>query len=211
MSTDFAVLDALNQSTPTNFDTLDSSMAFRSDANNMARLGDDKLYVRFYNRPMKDEEKSKEAGRSIFKDVVFINIKIPGDKNNDVNRMAFPEDYQRFPVHFERFKKNQEQVIGTPLNALPFLTEAQVTEYATIFIKTVEQLAGMSDVNCQKFMGSIEHKQKAQAWLDSFKGAERLREEFEEQRKADQEKMAAMQAQLDALTKQPSTVAQVKK
>jgi hypothetical protein len=199
----FAAVDLMHQATPTNFDNLDAGMAFRSDGQAVSRQGDDKLYVKFYSKAIKDEAKSQEAGRAIFKDTLFINIKMPGDKHNDVNRIAFPEDIQRFPVHFERFKRGQEQVVGTPLSALPFLTEVQVEEYASMFIKTVEQLAGLPDVQAQKILGSITHKQQAQAWLDSFKGAERLRAEFEEQRKADAEKMAAMQAQLDALTKTP--------
>jgi hypothetical protein len=203
MAETFAVLDALNQAAPTNFDAVDANMMFKSDENRVATAMDSKLFVRFFVKPVKNEAKSLEAGRAIMEDHVFVNIKIPGDKNNDVIKdcQLEPSYIQRFPVHYERFKKNLEQVVGTPLTALPFLTEAQVEEYRTMNIRTVEQLAGMADVQCQTILGSIAHKQKAQEWLDSFKGAERLRQEFEEQRKADAEKMAAMQAQLDRLTK----------
>jgi len=213
MTADFATLDAAHQAIPTNLDALDSRMAFQSDANQVSRAGDDKLFVKFYSRPTKDEEKSRAAGRAIFEDVVFINIKLPGDKNNDVNRMAFPEDIQRFPVHYERFRKGQEQVVGTPINALPFLTEAQAESYKAMFIRTVEQLAGLPDVQAQTILGSVTHKQQAQAWLDSFKGVERLREEYEAEKKSMAEQMAAMQAQLAALTAKaaPQAVNQMSK
>jgi hypothetical protein len=195
----FATLDALNQSTPTNLDALDSRMAFASDGQQIAQAADSKLFVRFYVRSVRNEAKSLEANRAIFEDQVYINIKIPGDKNNDVNRVAFPEDIMRFPQHYERFKKNQEQVVGTPLTALPFLTEAQIMEYATVYIKTVEQLAELSDVNAQKMMGSLDHKQKAQAWLDSFKSADALRAEFSAKADEQAKQIAELQERLAKL------------
>jgi hypothetical protein len=207
MAQDFAVLDAVHQSVPTNLDALDSRMAFASDAQQVSRQGDEKLYVRFYAKSVKNVEKSLEANRAIFEEQVFIQIKLPGDKNNDVNRVAYPEDIVRFPIHYERFRKGQEQVVGTPLDALPFLTEPQVEEYKAMYIRTVEQLAGMPDVQCQQIMGSVAHKQQAQKFLDSFKGAERLREEYEADKTKMEEANAAMKAQLEALQAQVSKMA----
>lgn len=187
MST-FAELDAINQSTPTSFDTLDARMAFMSDGQRVERSQDAKLMVRFYSKQVKNEAKSLEQNRAVYEEKTFINIKIPGDKNNDVNRIAFPEDFQRFPIHYDHFQKGREQVVGTPINALPFLNETQVEEYKAIHIRTVEQLAGMADVQCQKFMGSIDHKQKAQQWLAAFNGADALRAEIEQLKKIIAEK-----------------------
>lgn len=198
---DFAALDAIHQATPTNLDTLDANMVMRSDNQAVSYQGDEKLFVKFYSKQIKNEEKSEKEGRAIYEDTVFINIKIPGDKFNDVNRMAFANDIQRFPMHYERFRKNQEQVVGTPLSAVPFLNETQVEEYKAVFIRTVEQLAGMSDVNCQKMMGSVTHKQQAQAFLDNFKGADKLREEFEAARSKQDKEMEDLRKQIAALTK----------
>jgi hypothetical protein len=205
MAQDFALLDAVHQQVATNFDNLDSNMVVKSDATRMERMGDDKLMVKFYSRSVKDDAKSKEANRAIFEEQTYINIKLPGDKNNDVNRVAFPEDIVRFPVHYERYRKNQDQVIGTPLSAVGFLTEPQVEEYKTLFIRTVEQLAGLPDVTCQKIMGSVTHKQQAQAFLDSFKSADTLRAEFQKKF----EEQAAQIAELQA--KSQPQVPQVKK
>jgi hypothetical protein len=207
MSQDFASLDAVHQSIPTNLDALDSRMAFQSDANQVSRVGDDKLFVKFYSRSLKNDEESLKQNRAIYEEKVFINIKLPGDKNNDVNRIAFPEDIVRFPIHYERFRKGQEQVVGTPLNAVPFLTDAQVEEYKALFIRTVEQLAGLPDVQAQRILGAITHKQQAQAWLESFKGAERLREEFNEEKKEMAKQMAALQHQIAALSRPATTPA----
>ena len=192
--TDFAVLDAVHQSQATNFDSIDSRMLMQSDSSKIERAADDKLFVRFYTKATKNEAKSQEAGRAIFEEQVFINIKIPGDKNNDVNRIAFPEDITRFPIHYERFRKGQEQVIGTPLNAVPFLNEAQVEEYKALYIRTVEQLAALSDVQASKIFGSVAHKQEAQKFLDSFKSADSLRAEFQKKFEEQQAQIAALQA-----------------
>jgi len=192
--TDFAVLDAVHQSQATNFDSIDSRMLMQSDSSKIERAADDKLFVRFYTKATKNEAKSQEAGRAIFEEQVFINIKIPGDKNNDVNRIAFPEDITRFPIHYERFRKGQEQVIGTPLNAVPFLNEAQVEEYKALYIRTVEQLAALSDVQASKIFGSVAHKQEAQKFLDSFKSADSLRAEFQKKFEDQQAQIAALQA-----------------
>ena len=206
MAETFAVMDALNQSQPTNFDVVDAQMAYQSDSTRVERAADDKLFVRFFNKPVRNEAKSMEAGRVIMEDHVFVNVKIPGDKNNDVMKDCTlqPEYIQRFPVHYERFRKNQEQLVGTPINALPFLTEAQVEEYRAMNIRTVEQLAGLADVQAQTILGSISHKQQAQAWLDALKGVDRLRTEYEAEKKVLADQMAAMQAQIAALTAKAS-------
>jgi hypothetical protein len=200
----FAVADALHQSQPTNFDDVDSRMLFQSDGERVANMADQKLAVRFFSKPVKNEAESLKQNRAIFEQHEFVNIKIPGDKNNDVIKDLALEPYyiQRFPEHYARFKKNQEQVIGTPLNALPFLTEAQGEEYKAMNIRTVEQLAGMSDVHCQTIMGSVAHKQQAQKWLDAFKGAEQLRKDFEADKEAQAAQIAELQAKIAALQPQ---------
>ena len=105
----FAVADALHQAQPTNFDAVDSRMLFQSDGERVANMADSKLFVRFFNKPVRNEAKSMEAGRVIMEDHVFVNVKIPGDKNNDVMKDCTlqPEYIQRFPVHYERFRKKR--------------------------------------------------------------------------------------------------------
>jgi len=200
----FAVADALHQAQPTNFDAVDSRMLFQSDGERVANMADSKLFVRFFTKSVMNPEKSEEAKRAIYETHEFVNIKIPGDKNNDVVKDLALEPYyiQRFPEHYARFKKGQEQVIGTPLNALPFLREEQVEEYKAMNIRTVEQLAGMADVQAQTILGSIAHKQQAQKWLDSFKGAEQLRKDFEADKEAQAAQIAELQAKIAALQTQ---------
>lgn len=200
MAQDFAALDMAHQAAPTNFAPLDDAMAFATDEQAQAYKDDNKLFVQFYNRNLRNEAKSLEEKRAIFETHTFILIKIPGDKYNDVNRIASEHDKARFPIQFAKFEKGQEQIVGTPLDALPFLTSAQVEEYKYLHVRTVEQMAGMADALCQRVMGAIVHKQKAQEWLDTFKDADKLRAEFNAKAEAQQKELDSLKAQLAALT-----------
>lgn len=198
MST-FAELDAVNQATPTNFGVLDEAMAFATDEMAQAYKDDNKLFVQFYKRNLRNEAASLEAKRAIFETHTFILIKIPGDKHNDVNRIANEHDQQRFPVQFAKFQKGLEQIVGTPLDAVPFLTMAQIEEYKYLNVRTVEQLAGLSDGICQKIMGAVTHKQKAQEWLDAFKDADKMRAEFAAKTEAQQTEIEELKKQMAQL------------
>ena len=72
---------------------------------------DSGLYVEFYIEAVQDEEKSKEEGRPIFKDVEMISIRILGDKNTHMVRPidykgshTVPSDDVRFAAAYAQFK-----------------------------------------------------------------------------------------------------------
>lgn len=135
---------------------------------------DDKLHVRFFMRPRIDPVKSQEANRPIYKDVPHVEIMIPGDKNNIVTAEVWSQHIQRFPTHWAQFQAGiKDQVVGTPLRAAPFLTEAQVEELAYFKLRTIEQLADLAD-NAMTFMGARELKTAARKYLDQTTGASAL-------------------------------------
>lgn len=197
-----STVDILQNATPTDWSNYDKELAARSDYDQNRFAMDKKLHVQFYMKPMLNQEKSAAAGRAIYEDTEFIRIMLPGDKQNIIDRKVglVENERERFPEHYAKFKAGQaEQVVGTPLQLLPFLSPAQVEEYKFFNIRTVEQLAAASDSIGTKFMGFNQHKQKAQAFLDATTGAEAvgaMREELEESKKV----MAAMQEQLKELT-----------
>jgi hypothetical protein len=102
----------------------------------------------------------------------------PGEKLSIIQRPidgANPPDSVRFPKHYELFKQGQkEQEVGTPLKVAPFLTESQVEELAYFKIRTIEQLANMSDSVMQNFMGAREYQQKAQQFLMKLTSGDEL-------------------------------------
>ena len=57
---------------------------------------DKKLHVRFYLHPQEQTAESIKQGRRVFKDTEYIEIMIPGDKQNVVRRQVFAMDRNRF-------------------------------------------------------------------------------------------------------------------
>ena len=134
--------------------------------------GDETLFVQFYWGTMKDEAASEEAGRPIVRDMEFVRIIVPGDKNNINDRPASKHDKQRFARQYAAFRagvSEEDQLIGTRLKEWPLLTRGQVEEFAYLGIKTVEQLAEARDDVCAKVPGMHDYKRSAQIWLGKSK------------------------------------------
>jgi hypothetical protein len=142
-----------------------------------------RLHVQFSLRPEKDEEKSLKEGRPIYVEKQWIDIKIPGDKDNDISREVRPGDKEQHPLQWAAFVNKKEQPIeGTLLEQLPFLSKAQVLEFNGIGIRTAEQFRDMSDAIGMKIMGYHGIKRSITAFLDSAAGgaaAQKLAAELE--------------------------------
>lgn len=126
--------------------------------------GDKSVYVKFYVRPVADEAASTEAGRPIYKDREYIEIRTPGNQNNIVQRPVSEMDRQRFQGAYRAFKAGDtEQMVGTPLSEVPWVTRSQVEELAHMRIRTLEHLSTVSDEVCGRYAGMYKMKQRAAA------------------------------------------------
>ena len=136
--------------------------------------GDDRLAVRFFMRAVPNEAKSLELGRPVYEEVEYVEIIVPGDKDNTICRRvrtAPIPDARRFPRQYAAFKSNQDQaVVGTPLTVWPGVTRAQVEELKFFKITSVEQLAEMPDTAAQNFAGSTALRLAARAYLERAVG-----------------------------------------
>jgi len=150
--------------------------------------------VEFYMGSVESEYRSKEAGHPVHVDMPFVRISIPGDINNQIDTRV--EDYHkaRYAVQWARFEANQSQEMqGWKLKDWPKVTTAQVRNFEHLGVHTVEQLAGLSDSQCQKVgMGAMELRLQAKAALEGAKGVNTENEDLKKQ-------LAAMQEQLQAL------------
>lgn len=164
--------------------------------------------VRFYMDALKNKTKSKEAGRPIFDDVEFVEKFVVGDKTSIVQRPATDLDRRQHAQEYALFKQGDaEQVSGTPLKELPGVTKSQLEELVYVKVRTVEQLASISDGNLQQMgMGYRSLRDRAKDWLAAAQGhapTAALRAELEQRDK----QIAAMQSQLEELkalvSKQP--------
>lgn len=135
-----------------------------------ARFANDKsLLVKFFNQPMFNQTKSTEEGRPIYTETLHVQIIAPGNKENIVCRPATEMDKRRFAEHLRRYEARQDAkgYEGTPLEEWPGITRSLAEELKFFNIHTVEQLAGVSDVNAQNIMGINLLKSKAAAYLEA--------------------------------------------
>jgi hypothetical protein len=129
------------------------------------------------------------AGRPIFTDREFIRIVVPGDKDNMPVRRVRQADIEAYREKYNLFKQGLSQATtGTPLEQWPGLTKAQVRELSYFNVRTVEQLAKLSDTAIQGIGPYMAYRRKAQDWLATARGvapveearaeAQRLRDEM---------------------------------
>ena len=164
---------------------------------------DEKLLVKFYSKTVKDNARSAEQSRAVFKEVEYVDIRIPGARGTGAARPATHRDKQRFPKHYAAFQQRIEMPLeGTPLSEWPVITRAHAEELGFMGVKTVEQLAGMADSNASQFMGGQSFKAKANAWLERAKKDVSL-EKFETELAKRDAQIAALSAKLDALLAEP--------
>lgn len=133
---------------------------------------DEVLLVIFSEDAIQDHNATIQEGRPIFKAVPFITIMVPGDKDSIVHRKASQMDLDRFPHQYAAFKNKQVQETagGTPLAAIPLLSQVQVKELQFFNCYTVEQLANMPDSQAANFREIHALKALAKGYLEQAAG-----------------------------------------
>jgi hypothetical protein len=189
----------------------DPSIAALAENHQNRNFLDERLLVEFGIRALHDEGQSIIAGRPIYRDAEFIKIIIPGSRDT-VEREVCDFDKRRFPKQWLAFKAGGDQVgaSGTPLSAWPLVTRAQVEEFAHFGVKTVEQLAGMSDSNLQGFMGGQQLRQRAKDFMEAAAGAAPLVAVRAELEKRDAE-VASLRAMIEEQGKIVAEMTRTKK
>ena len=161
------------------------------------------VFVQFYSDAVEMKAESEAAGRPIFKDLPHIRKLVPGDSNNVIERVAKDHDIQMFPRQWEAFQRQQVTGrSGTPIEQWPQITRAQCKEAKYFEVHTVEQMAELSDTNCQRMgMGFMELRNKAKAYLQAAAGTAAQTAQAAENRRL-QDEIEALRAQMAELPKQ---------
>jgi hypothetical protein len=101
---------------------------------------DKSLMVRFYEKSVHNRMESAKKNRPIFKDKIYIEIRVAGQRDPQACRPVTHADKQRFPLHWEAYEKRMSAPVeGMPLVEWPKVTRSQCEELAYLNIKTVEQ------------------------------------------------------------------------
>jgi hypothetical protein len=146
-------------------------MALPSDETN----ADSRLQVRFYKRPVQQEQESLAAGRPIFKEFDFVHICVAGDSLTEIDTYALEQHKQRFPIQWANYKNrlgaDDQEVVGTPVSEWPLVSKSQAEELRALKFHTVEAVAGASDQQLQRLgmaagMSPYAFRDKAKAFLN---------------------------------------------
>lgn len=170
---------------------------------------DEGLDVEFYEGSKRDPKQSAPVaeggtGRDVFVPVVCVRIRIPGNRDEVIDTEAWlgdvpevPTHNLRFPFAYARFlaRDNSEGVSGFPIKEWAGVTRSVVDTLAHINIRTVEQLAHVSDSNLQRIPlpNPAELRQRAKDFLSQATSAETLKKELD-----------ALRAQVAAMAAGPS-------
>ena len=128
--------------------------------------GDEDLGVRFVMDIMEDQDASAKEGRPIYKEVPFVQIMTPGDR--EIFMVMADEEYiSRFPKQWEAFQRmnDEDAVEGTPLSEWPGINRAQAEELKFYNCHTLEQLANVADSQLQEFQGFGTLRERARRYL----------------------------------------------
>ena len=183
-------------------DTSMTSMALEGGQSN-PDYGNDTLLVKFFKHAKQDAAASLEAGRPIFNELVYVEKRIPGNRDSVIRRPIYDKDKQEFPRHYAAFlaREDQATVSGTPLGLWPGVSTAQVEELKHFNVCTLEQLVGMPDSQSGQFMGLATLRKKAGEFLAATERAAPVLQHAEEL-EAQKRENARLQAQIDELVAQ---------
>lgn len=102
----------------------------------------------FYTRAVPDTKETEIQGRPIFNSVPFVEIRLPGDKNAVVNERVNEEHKRRWPAAWAAYEEKRTGLVdGTPIEEFPLLDVTQVATLRHCGIRSIEQLAAVSDGN----------------------------------------------------------------
>lgn len=143
----------------------------------------DMPFVRFETQTVEDPRRTKAEGRACFREQDYAVVTVPGDtKANSIEKVdsffvkkkeelaagrVHPDWITRWEREYERYKQGHEIPLeGTPIKGWKLITGSQQEELIRIHIRTVEELANLTDDGVRNFgMGAVELKRRAQAWI----------------------------------------------
>ena len=180
--------------------------SFRNEAWDEAKQG--RKYAFFREATVLNMHKTEAQGRPIHDPVVLIEKIIPGDNLNRPVRPMREEDKNEYPQEWAAFvAKREQQIPGTPLAVVPWLSRTQIAEYNALGIFTVEQLATLPESVAHRIMGFHESRRKAENFLKAAQDSSYQEKLQAEALKKDEtiEELKARIAALEAAAVQPAT------
>lgn len=151
--------------------------------------------IRFYLHAEQNHQRTEKEGRPIFDEFEMIEVHFPGGDKTCLK--VEQKHIDAYPNQYKAFKDGQEQpTSGTPLAEWSLITRAHVEELRHFGVKTVEQLALLTDDVRRKMTSISPLVKKAKAWLAAAEGAQGKVAALEEQNEKLVNKIKKMEEQL---------------
>lgn len=131
--------------------------------------GRERCHPIFYIKPVRNNFLSEKEGREVWHDEAYVEIIIPGDSKSIVHERVKDEHKERWPRQWAAFQANQEAPAeGTPLEEWSALGASQVMEIKSHNVRTVEDVAGLSDSQLAKVipMGGHALRDRARRFVE---------------------------------------------
>ena len=151
-----------------------------SDVNNPQFVGamdpDSVMIARFYKKAVKNNFKSEQEGKPVWEDVLYCEYYPAGNTLLKMDVPAYEHHKQRFAkqwAYYQTTHNEDSMGSGTPLSQWAILSPADVENLKGMKVQTIENLAGMSDMQLQTLgmgiAGMAPHilRARAQAYLGS--------------------------------------------
>lgn len=129
--------------------------------------------ITFNIESKQDEAESRRQNKPVFRDMEYIEIRTPGDRLSINHRPVEDEDRNKtYAAQYRHWKETlSAPTTGWPLKEWGAITRSQAEYLAYSGVKTVEELAGVTDGNAQLLgSGYISLVQKAKDALAAAKG-----------------------------------------
>jgi len=157
-----------------------------------------------------DEAQTAKAGHEVYRDVEFVKIAVPGDKNSVVFQPASDTHRKRFPKAYAEFKARTagaETREGLPIEQWAPISRSIALTLRAAHIHTVEALAAVHDGLIDRIgANGRELRAKAKAFLEQAKDSSVVLKLAAEKKEL-QDQLAAMQMQINALAQNQATAA----
>ena len=163
------------------------------------------LYAEFHIHPVLQAAESNKQGRHIYKDEIYIQIQIKGQKTQIRDRKMKEEDKFDYPNAWERWqRKNESLTDGTPIKMMPGIGPSMEMELRGLGIRSVEDLKSMTDAACTSMRGGYTLRTRAIQYLAAAAVPQDVRDTI------DQKTQNEPPVDVDVLKNDPTVIAKKK-
>jgi hypothetical protein len=165
---------------------------------------DHNLLVEFFvDKKLMGKKTEENGGRPVYEDREYVRIYVKGQKHQIVVDEVRESHKMRFPIAYQRFlMKKPAPVIGTPIELMPNVGPSLAGELKLLGLRTVEDLARITDDNVVQTIGHGARAliRQAQAFLERTSGEN---VELQQQNAQLRGELTALNKRLAALEKVP--------